>query len=878
MSPLSRIHAIAALVFALTLAASAAYIWQFEASQDDLRVATLRQGEQRAGQLASSMGAQIGQLMRGVDFALLKLRDEYLADRPGFERSARAVLRTFGDDALHRVVVIGADGHVTYNSLGEGVGTYLGDRDHVRFHVGDGEDRLYVSKPLFGRVAQVWSVLMTRAIRRDGKLAGVVVIVLTPEYLAAQMARVTLSPEDVVVLLQADGTFLSRTPDWRSVMGKTVAADRPFLAAGAADRGVFRAPASTDKTPRIFAWHRDPSTGLLAVVGLSEAALFAPIDAEIARGRRRTAAIVVLMLILGGGGALLLLRVARQQQQLVANEQRYRRLHESMVDAYVQTDMAGHLREWNRAYQEMLGYAPEDLRRKTYVDLTPARWHEMEAGIVAEQIVARGYSDVYEKEYVRADGAIFPVELRTFLLRDERGTPIGMWAIVRDVTERKLAEAQIHHIAHHDALTGLPNRLALGFLLEQAMATARREERLLAVMLIDLDRFKNINDTLGHLVGDRLLIEVAQRLKSTVRDSDLIARLGGDEFVVTLTQVAERAAMEKVAEKIQLVVSQPYELDGHQLHTTPSIGISLFPRDGESVEALIRHADAAMYHAKAQGRDNWQFFSEQIREASAERLRLETGLRGALQRGEFLLHFQPQLDVAAGRIVAVEALLRWRHPVMGSVAPERFIPVAEDMGLIVPLGDWILDRACGQIRAWRDDGLDGIRVAVNLSALQLRRGDLRASVARALDRNGLCPQDLELEVTESMAMRNPAETIGILGDLKQLGVTLAVDDFGTGYSSLSYLKLLPIDCLKLDRSFVGDIETDPSDATICRATTSLAHDLGLKLIAEGVETEAQFVFLKGLGCDLIQGYWLSEPLTAAEARDTIARHNAAAGN
>ncbi len=874
MPPLSRIHQIAALVVVLTLAASATYVWQFEGSRADLRQATLRQAEQRAGQLAGTMGAQMQQTLHGIDFALLQLRANFLTDRKGFERSVRALIDSFGSAVVHRVVVFDAAGDMVYSSLRESAAANIADREHFRYHAGGGQDRLFVTKPLFGRVAEVWSVLLTRGIYRDGKFAGVVVVAVTPEYFARQLAAATLSPDDIVVLLLPDGSFLARSKDWLAVMGKAVPPDRPFLGGDAPARGTFRAPASTDQAPRLFAWQRLPETGLLAVVGLAEAAIFGPLDAEAARERRRTTAIVALMVLLGGGVALLLFRVARQQQQLAANEQRYRRLHESMVDAYAQVDMSGRLVEWNRAFEQMLGYEPAVLAGKTYGELTPERWHEMEARVIAEQVLARGYSDVYEKEYIRADGTLFPVELRTYLARDGRGEPAGMWAIARDVTERKLAEAQIYHIAHHDALTGLPNRLALGFLLEQAMAAARRENVRLAVMLIDLDRFKNINDTLGHLIGDRLLIEVAQRLRAAVRDSDLIARLGGDEFVVVVTHVAETTAVDGVADKIQSIVSQPYEIEGHRLHTTPSIGISFCPDHGESVEALIRHADAAMYFAKAQGRDNWQFFSDQISEASADRLRLENGLRGALQRGEFALHFQPQLDVAAGRIVAVEALLRWQHPEMGNVAPDRFIPVAEDMGLIVPLGEWILERACAQIREWRDDGLDGVRVAVNLSALQLRRGDLRASVARALYRNGLQPGDLELEVTESMAMRNPAETIEILTDLKALGVTLAVDDFGTGYSSLSYLKLLPVDCLKLDRSFVGDIETDPSDATICRATTSLAHDLGLRLVAEGVETDTQFAYLRDLGCDLVQGYWLSPPLPANEAREMIARHNA----
>lgn len=878
MSPLYRLRAIAVLVFCLTASAAGVYLWQFEVGQAELRRTMLQQTEQRAAQLASAMAAQVSQLVRGIDLALRQLRDDYVRNGPIFETTVSSVLGIYGGDALSRVVVIGADGYVAYSSLGDMAPIFLGDRDHFRFHAQSREDRLFLTKPLFSRVVKDWVVLLTRPIYRQGKFAGVVNLPISPGYVSHQLAQVTVSPGDVVGLFFSDGSFLSRSFDWQKVMGTTVPADRPFLAKGAADSGVYRADGAADQIPRIFAWQRLPETGLVVVAGLAEVNMLGPITAETAKGRWRTVGVALLMLVLGGGTALLLLRMARQQQELAANEVRYRRLHESMVDAYARVDLDGHLVEWNRAYEEMLGCDKAELTGKHYADFTPARWHAMEAAIVQQQVLARGHSEVYEKEYIRADGTVFPVELRAFLMRDDHDKPVGMWAIVRDITERKLADAQIHHLAHHDSLTGLPNRMALRQRLEQVMATARREDTGVAVMLVDLDRFKSINDTLGHMVGDQLLIEVAQRLKNAVRENDVVARLGGDEFIVVVTNIIAPEAVSGVAGKIQAAVSQPYAIEGHQLHTTPSVGISLFPADGDNAETLIRHADAAMYEAKSEGRNNWQYYSDSVSEAATERLKVETDLRGALQRGEFLLHFQPQMELASRRIVAVEALVRWQHPEMGLVPPDRFIPVAEDIGLIVPLGEWILDRACEQLRLWRDAGLGAIRMAVNLSALQLQQQSLQDVVTGTLQRHGLTPADLELEVTESMAMRHPAVTVAALGQLKQLGVTVALDDFGTGYSSLSYLKLLPIDSLKLDRSFVGDIETDSSDATICRVTCSLAHELGLTLIAEGVETEAQFAFLKNLGCDLMQGYWLCRPLAAAAAREFIVRHNAAAAS
>jgi diguanylate cyclase (GGDEF)-like protein/PAS domain S-box-containing protein len=875
MSPHARLHLVAGLVCMLTLGAIGTFLWQAESAHREMRRSTLQEAERRSLQLAGATGTQIEQLVRGVDLALQQLQEDYGVDDKGFERTVQSVLGTLGG-TLERVTVFDANGQLAYASTGQVGPVDISDREHFRFHADSGENRLHISAPVLSRVTGRWVILMSRPILRQDKFVGVVIIDLFPQQLSAQLARLVLEPNDVVVLLRGDGKFLARSRDWEKHMGKEVRPGRPFMRPGAPAEGTFRAPGSVDEVPRIFAWHWLPDRQLMTAVGLAESSLLAPQEKEEAKEHARSAAVALMLLLLGGGTTLLLVRVARQQRDLAGNEERYRRLHESMVDAYARVGMDGKLVEWNRSYEQMLGYSSAELAAKTYRDLTPPRWHEMEARILAEEVIPKGYSGVYEKEYVRSDGTVFPVELRVFLLRDDNQTPIGMWAIVRDITERKLVEAQIHHLAHHDALTGLPNRAALNLRLEQAITAAQREGHRLAVMLIDLDRFKGINDNLGHLVGDQLLVEVAHRLRTEVRGSDIVARLGGDEFIVVVSEVASTQDIEAVAQKIRGALSKPYVIESHELHTTPSIGISFFPKDGSSAEALIRHADAAMYQAKAQGRDNWQFYNESISLIAAERLKIENGLRGALQRGEFILHYQPQLDLASQRIVAVEALVRWQHPDMGLVAPDRFIPVAEDMGLIVPLGEWVLNEACAQLRRWRDAGLAGLRMCVNLSARQLQKQTLHDSVAAALARHGLAAADLELEITESMAMSNPAETIGTLKKLEALGVTLAIDDFGTGYSSLSYLKLLPIHRLKLDRSFVGDIETDPDDASICRATASLCHDLGLTLVAEGVESEAQFAFIKGLGCDLLQGDWLAPALPAAEARDMIVRHHSGA--
>jgi diguanylate cyclase (GGDEF)-like protein len=465
----------------------------------------------------------------------------------------------------------------------------------------------------------------------------------------------------------------------------------------------------------------------------------------------------------------------------------------------------------------------------------------------------------------RKDNTLYPKWIAISAVHDVEGNITHYIASFTDITERKMAEAQISQLAYHDTLTGLLNRFSLKSQLEQALAMAHRDQRALAVMFLDMDRFKTINDTLGHAVGDKLLMEVANRLRNSVRESDIVARPGGDEFVVVLTEVEDATAAARLADKILQVLGQRYRLGKNELHSTVSIGLAFYPNDGDDGETLMKNADTAMYHAKSQGRNNIQFFTAEMNQVALKRLMLDQDLRVAVETRQFELHYQPQLDSRDGRIVGVEALVRWRHPRDGLISPGEFIPVAEETGLILQLGEWVLDEACRQLRAWQDVGIKDVTMAVNLSAHQLRSPVLLTQVAHALEKHGLAGTDLELEITESAAMHDPAASISQLKALRDLGVRLSIDDFGTGYSSLSYLKLLPIHTLKLDQSFVRDIETDSNDVAICTATIALAHNLGLAVIAEGVETEAQRLLLTSHQCDFMQGYLFSKPLPAEAA-------------
>ena len=447
---------------------------------------------------------------------------------------------------------------------------------------------------------------------------------------------------------------------------------------------------------------------------------------------------------------------------------------------------------------------------------------------------------------------------------DRDGRFAGYRGIARDVTQSRRAEERIRRLAHFDELTGLPNRTMFMHTLARALSLAQRRGKHFALYFIDLDRFKNINDSLGHEAGDRLLQDVARRLRQHLRDSDTVARLGGDEFVVLVEDCADARELNAIAQNILNAVGRPYLLAGREYHVTGSIGISTFPDDGQDPATLLKNADIAMYLAKDSGKNNFQFYSAQQNAHSFERLALESSLRHALGREEFVLHYQPKVDIASGAIVGVEALLRWRHPDLAMVGPNQFVPLAEETGLIVPIGRWVLRTACQQAAMWQRDGMPRLSVAVNLSARQFSDDALIDDIRAALEEAALPADCLELEVTESMVMQNPDRAVTTLARLRAMGIAVSIDDFGTGYSSLGYLKRFPIDHVKIDRSFIKDLPHDPDDAAITRAVIAMARSLRMRVIAEGVETREQLAFLREHECDECQGYYLSRPLPAAE--------------
>jgi diguanylate cyclase (GGDEF)-like protein/PAS domain S-box-containing protein len=734
-----------------------------------------------------------------------------------------------------------------------------------------------MSEPVVSKIAGRWIVSLSRRYRgADGHFAGAVSAAVPLSYLQGQLQTINAGPRGAVILRDLSLRLLARYPDAPGTDSEKVGSQRvsdPLrsLVNSGNSRATYHTVSPTDGVERTFSFRRMGVVPLVVIVGAGSEDYLADWYAQ----RRAAIALCVGMALLYGACGVVLWRLQRQNRLARQRIELLAKVFEHSGEAIMVTDREHRVVEVNPAFVRQTGYTPGEIVGQLPDSLNSPQ--TTAADVEAMRLCIENTGQWRGELWDRAkDGRIYPKWLSISVLRDANGEVTHHIANSIDVTEAKQAEDRIRHLAHHDTLTQLPNRVLLHGRLEQAMAAARRETSQLAMLFIDMDRFKDINDTLGHPVGDGLLVEVGRRLSAMVRDSDIVARLGGDEFVLVLTGTGQDAARAgaAVSAKVLAELGRPYRVRGHELHSTPSIGIALFPVDGEDADTLMKHADAAMYHAKAAGRNNAQFFTAAMNQAMQDRLALEGGLRGAIERGELFLNYQPQLALGSQRIIGLEALVRWRHPEKGLIPPLQFIPVAEETGQIEAIGTWVLDEALRQLALWRAAGHADLRVAVNLSAHQLRSDAFPEQVAQVLHRHGLPGSALELEITESVAMRDPARTAALLRKLRQFGVALAIDDFGTGYSSLAYLKQLPLNCLKLDRSFVMDIETDANDAAICTATIQMAHSLGLGVVAEGVETATQLEFLRRLGCDTVQGYFIARPLSAPDCTAFLGRHEA----
>ena len=563
----------------------------------------------------------------------------------------------------------------------------------------------------------------------------------------------------------------------------------------------------------------------------------------------------------------------RMEEALIQSEGKYRNILENIQEGYFEVDLSGNFTFFNESMCRITGYPKEKLTGTNYKQFSDEE-NSKKVFQVFNNVYKTGTPpEGFDWLIIRTDGTKRYIEASVSLQKDPLNKPNGFKGIIRDITERKLIEQELNHMATHDVLTGLPNRLMFSQLLNHAIQSAQRNKKQLAVLFIDLDRFKIINDSLGHEAGDRMLQEIANRFRQLLRSADIVGRLGGDEFIILIEDVNELSQVATLAHKILTTTIKPAVLMGEECRVTASIGISVYPTDGQDEQSLMKNADRAMYFAKEEGKNNYQFYSENIQSMANERLSIETNLRRALERNELFLNYQAKLNFRTRQITGVEALLRWNNPYLGSVTPTQLIPVAEETGMIVPIGRWVLRTACAQNMAWQNQGLPPICMAVNLSLRQLTDEKLLDDIKATLEETGMAPDLLELEITESMVMHNPERLIPVLNNIKDLGVRLAIDDFGTGYSSLAQIKNYPVNTLKVDRSFIRNLPFDSENKAITEAVIIMGKNLSLNVVAEGVETKEEENFLRQQVCDEMQGFYFSKPIAPDKFADLLRSNN-----
>jgi diguanylate cyclase (GGDEF)-like protein/PAS domain S-box-containing protein len=827
-------------------------------------------------ELAETYEAQVVRALREIDQTLKFVK--FAHDRDG-GRVELADLKAKGlllPDLLFVVSIADASGRVVASTRLAGA-TNVAGMDY--FLAQTHGDAIAVSRPQLSD--NEWKVHFSRRLQKaDGSFAGIVWVSVAAAYFVSGYESARLGEKGVLGILGIDGTFRAR----RTGDAVFYAESTHFgaLASGFPEQVPPATVNPWDNVRRFTSARQLFDFPVAVVVGLSEEEQLGAANQRAGGYLWRAAGgSLLLIVLLAGLGRMswhlsqtrirankaLQDEVAIRRQAEVALKLRNRAI-ESSVNAILITDF-GHedqpIEYVNPAFEKITGYAPAEAVGRNPEFLLGAEpdqpaMHEIRMALREKReghAVLRNY---------RKDGSLFWNEYYIAPVRDESGEVTHFVGVMNDVTEAKSYEEQLARQANFDPLTGLANRNLLRDRLHQAIATARRDGGTVSVLYLDVDNFKLVNDSLGHNVGDDLLRHIAGRLDVCVRETDTVARLGGDEFVLLLlNHGADRSAVEtdvtRLVRKLLSSVAEPILLGGRPVRASCSVGVSMYPQDGADSQTLLRNADAAMYRAKELGRNRFQFFTADVHERIRKRIELEASLRLAIERGEFELHYQPQVGLKAGRIVGVEALVRWRHPELGLIPPGQFIPFAEETGLIVPLGTWVLNRACEQNKAWQDAGLPAIPISVNMSAKQCGQEDVDRVVQRALEASGLEARYLDLEITESISMAHPDESVPLMTRLKNIGVTLSIDDFGTGFSNLSYLRRFPVDRLKIDLSFVREITTDPGSLAISEAIITMSHSLNLQVVAEGVETRAQLELLEARQCDSIQGFYFSPPVT-----------------
>ncbi len=836
--------------------------------------------------LAQLLDLDIAASVRAIDLALLATAGELerqLAAREldGPSLNAFIARQLAQQPDLDGLRVANDQGQLTHGSgVRPGSGASIAEHDYFLQLRGNADAGLVISRPSLERTSAKWVIHLARPYKhRDGSFAGLVVGTVALTHFTKTVSSVYLGRNGSFTLFDNELRVITRQPVppvGSGYVGMKFGSPRlQELVRTGQTKGTYPVRSSIDGVERIFSYRKIKGMPLNIVVGLANDDFLANWHSEVNKTLMLVSVFALVTLLL----SWFIRRTLKKQESSMQALRRATRtldaaqkLNQTIVEssplAIYTRDRNGIVTAWNSAAEQLFGWRADEIIGHPL--LSVPHGSEQETDELRQRVLSGESIIQQEVRRQKRDGTLFDLSTTLAPLRDASGQAYGYLAIAADITERKTAEQQIAFLAYRDVLTGLPNRLLLHDRFEQAMAYADRAATKVALLFLDLDNFKTINDSLGHTIGDTLLKKIAALLGECVRDTDTISRQGGDEFLIVLPDLHSTDAITPILLKIRDRLQTPIEIDGNELSTSVSIGVAIYPDDGASFDTLLKKADTAMYRAKDAGRNSYRFFDEQMNVEAVEHLTMKNGLRRALARDEFVLHYQPQIDLASGAVVGVEALLRWNHPELGLVAPARFIPVAEESGLIVPIGEWVMHEACRQAVAWKNAGLPPLVMAVNLSAVQFKRGDVEQTVTRALQQSGFNPSYLELELTESILIHNTESVLATVQRLKLLGVKLSIDDFGTGYSSLSYLKRFAVDKLKIDQSFIRDLATDPDDAAIIRAIIQMARSLNLKTIAEGVENIGTLEQLRIFNCDEAQGYHFARPMPAEELARRLA--------